>query len=182
MKKILGISGSIRPDSYNLALLETAGRLIPADIRFSITHLDGLPLYNDHLASKSPPKTVLNFRDQISINDGVLIACPEYNYSITGVLKNALDWAATNSLGNVLSGKIIAMMGASRTVFGTVRAQLHLRQILLAVNAQVIPKPEVYIRRAQDLVSEENRFHDERTISKIQSLIDALLKEVRNSN
>jgi len=137
-----------------------------------------LPLYDDDLAAAGPPLPVLEFRKQIEKSDGLLIASPEYNYSITGVLKNALDWAATNTLSNLLTNKVIAIMGASRTVFGTVRAQLHLRQILLAASAIVIQKPEVYIRRVQDLSFENGILKDERTLKKIQALLDAFLLRI----
>ena len=94
------------------------------------------------------------------------------------MLKNALDWAATNTIGNLLTNKVIAIIGASRTVFGTVRAQLHLRQVLLAASAIVIQKPEVYIRRVQDLSLENGILKDERTLKKIQALMDTFLSRI----
>jgi len=176
--KILGISGSIRVGSYNISMLETAKGLLSGDHTMTIYKLDRLPLYNDELAAAKPPQTVIDFRKHIENADGLLIASPEYNYSITGVLKNALDWAATDTLGNLLKNKTIAILGASRTIFGTVRAQLHLRQILLAASANVIQKPEVYIRRVQDLQIENGVVQDERTRTKISALLSALLMEI----
>jgi len=175
---ILGVSGSIRENSYNSAILRTAKNLLPEEYAMTIYKLDELPLYNDDLAASGPPLPVIEFRKHIANSDGLLIASPEYNYSITGVLKNALDWAATNTLSNLLTNKVIAIMGASRTVFGTVRAQLHLRQILLAASAIVIQKPEVYIRRVQDLSFENGILKDERTLKIIQAVLDAFLLRI----
>ena len=173
--KILGIPGSIRKRSYNRALLEAAITLLPPNVTMEIHDLSLLPLYNDDLAAQKPPNSVLSFRDHIKTSNSLWIASPEYNYSITGVLKNALDWAATNTISNLLVNKTVAIMGASRSNFGTVRSQLHLRQILFAAGAHVIQKPEVHIRRAQDLVSAHGAFKDERTLIKIRALLDAII-------
>jgi len=176
--KILGISGSIRDGSYNTAALMAAKSLLPEHIHMDIHSLRELPLYDDVLAAEDPPHPVNNFRNAIAAADALLIASPEYNYSMTGVLKNALDWAATFTISNVLDQKTIAILGASRTVFGTARAQLHLRQVLHAANARVIRKPEVYIRRAQDAIGDDGILHDQRTLEKIQSLLKALITDM----
>jgi chromate reductase, NAD(P)H dehydrogenase (quinone) len=176
--KILGISGSLRTGSYNKAIILKASELLPENVEMSFHDLHQLPLYDDILAAENPPQSVLAFRQAIAQADGLLIASPEYNYTMTGVLKNALDWAATNTISNILSNKTVAIMGASRTVFGTVRAQNHLRQVLHAVNANVIRKPEVYIRRAQDLIMNDGDINDEKTVSKIKELVDALIEEL----
>jgi chromate reductase len=89
-----------------------------------------------------------------------------------------LDWASTNTLGNLLTDKPVAITGASRTYYGTARGQLHLRQVLLAANADVLRKPEVYIRRTQNLVDENGHITDKRTLDKIQSLVDAFLNHI----
>lgn len=176
--KILGISGSLRKGSYNTSLLHAAKDLLPDDVIMVIHDLSHLPLYNDDVAAQDPPASVKTFRQAITDADGLLIACPEYNYSLTGVLKNALDWAGTFTLSNLLEQKTTAIMGASRTVFGTARAQLHLRQVLHASNANLIPKPEVYIRRAQDLLSDDGIVEDQRTLDKIGWLLNALIMEI----
>ena len=177
--QILGISGSIRSGSYNRALHSAAAGLMPESGHLAISDLHKIPLYDDELAREDPPQAVIAFREYITQSDGLLIASPEYNYSISGVLKNALDWAGTHTLGNLLEEKIIAIMGASRTIFGTVRAQLHLRQVLQAANAIVIRKPEVYVPRVQDLVAEDNNIQDERTLEKMRALLEVLLSEIR---
>jgi len=180
MINIIGISGSLRKESYNKALLEASKNLFPEEISMEITDIGSLPLYNDDLIPDHVPPYVHEFRTQISTSDGILIACPEYNYSMTGVLKNALDWAATNSLGNVLDGKPTAIMGASKNVFGTVRAQLHLRQVLAAVNAKLLQRPEVFIRQAQKVISDNGQIEDERTIKKLETLNSALIELIHS--
>lgn len=176
--KILGISGSLRAGSYNKAILLKASELLPGNVEMYVHDLHQLPLYDDVLAAENPPASVLAFREAIARSDGLLIASPEYNYTITGVLKNALDWAATNTISNLLSNKPIAIIGASRTIFGTVRAQIHLRQVLHAVNANVIRKPEVFISRAQDLITNDGVINDEKTISRIKELVHVLIREI----
>jgi len=174
MTQILGISGSLRKASYNTSLLRTASELLPDVISMQIFDLSPLPLYNDDLAKDDLPSAVNDFRNSIKRSGGILIASPEYNYSFTGVLKNSLDWASTDTLGNLLTGKPIAIMGASRSVFGTVRSQLHLRQVLIAADANVIQRPEIYIRRAQTVIDEHGNLSDDYAREKIQSLLAAL--------
>ena len=181
MTQILGISGSLRKASYNTSLLRTASDLIPDDNSIKIFDLNPLPLYNDDLAKDNLPSAVNNFRNSIKRSGGVLIASPEYNYSFTGVLKNALDWASTDTLGNLLTGKPIAIMGASRSVFGTARSQLHLRQVLLAADAKVIQRPEIYIRRAQTVIDEHGNLSDDYAREKIQSLLAALIEMIKTT-
>ena len=113
MTQILGISGSLRKASYNTALLRAASALVPDGISIQIFDLNPLPLYNDDLAKDGIPAPVNDFRNSIKQSNGLLIASPEYNYSLTGVLKNAIDWASTDTLGNLLIGKPTAIMGAS---------------------------------------------------------------------
>ncbi|MCD6476396.1 MAG: NAD(P)H-dependent oxidoreductase, partial [Anaerolineaceae bacterium] len=105
MRQILGISGSLRKASYNTSLLRTASVLTPDSVSIQIYDLSPLPLYNDDLARDNPPQAVNDFRSSIKKSSGLLIASPEYNYSFTSVLKNAIDWASTDTLGNHLAGK-----------------------------------------------------------------------------
>lgn len=179
MIHISAFSGSLRKKSFNTVLLKTVKNLVPEDVSMTIIDLGTLPLYNEDLISDTIPKPVTVFRLAIEQTDGILIASPEYNYSMTGVLKNALDWAATDSIRNILKGKPTAIMGASKSIFGTVRAQLHLRQVLAAANADVINRPEVFIPRAQNVILEEERIEDDRTIFKLQALITILIDKIR---
>ncbi len=180
MNQILGFAGSLRKNSFNKTLLETAMSYIPDGYSFEIADLGIIPLYNDDLAMANPPSAVIDFRNTLQESDGILIASPEYNYSFSGVLKNALDWAATNTIGNVINGKSIAIMGASKGIFGTVRSQLNLRQVLLAAKAVVVQRPEVFIRSAQSLIDEKGNLVDKYTHEKIQQLVTALIDKIEH--
>ncbi len=179
MTQILGISGSLRKASYNTALLRAAYNLVPDCVSMQIFDLSPLPLYNDDLAQDGIPAPVNEFRNSIKQSDGLLIASPEYNYSLTSVLKNAIDWASTDTLGNLLAGKPTAIMGASPSVFGTTRGQMHLRQILHAANANVLRRPEITIRHAQTVIDEHGNLNDSYTSNKIRSLLGALTDEIK---
>lgn len=144
---ILGISGSLRKDSYNSMLLEAAAELMPPGMSLEIFDLADLPMYNPD-DEKPFPQAVLEFRTRLAQADAVLIATPEYNSSISAALKNAIDWASRPPK-QPLNGKPVAIMGASTGNFGTLRAQLHLRQILTHVGALPLGKPEVLVGRAE---------------------------------
>lgn len=178
MKQILGISGSLRKNSFNKTLLQTARSFIPDGFSFQMVDLGIIPLYNNDLAMENPPSAVIDFRNRIQESDGILIASPEYNYSFSGVLKNALDWAATDTIRNVLNGKPTAIMGASKGIFGTARGQLHIRQVLLGANANVVQRPEVFVRSAQSIIDENGVLVDEHTREKIQQLVTALIEKI----
>jgi chromate reductase, NAD(P)H dehydrogenase (quinone) len=175
MKQIIGISGSLRKNSFNTILLQTAEAFFPKGSALKIYDLGGIPLYNNDNAQDNSAAAIIAFRDIIDNSDGVLIASPEYNYSISGVLKNALDWATTNEISNVLDGKPTAIMGASKTIFGTVRSQIHLRQVLLGANAVVVQQPEVHVRKAQSIIDKNGVLTDDYTQEKIKQLVHALL-------
>ena len=169
--KIVGVAGSLRKASYNRALLQAAKDVLLAGMQLEIFDLNELPLYNDDMISAGPPSSVAGFRDAIGGTDGLLIAATEYNYSISGVLKNALDWASTNGLGNMLQDKPIAIMGASTMMFGTTHSQRHLRQVLHAVNARVLGRPEVFLPKAREAFSQAGEFQDERVLKRINDLL-----------
>jgi len=169
--KIVGIAGSLREGSFNRALLQTARTMLPAGMQLKIYDLNTLPLYNDDIISAGSPPSVAGFRDVIGGADGLLIAATEYNYSISGVLKNALDWASTNGLGNILQDKPIAIMGASTMMFGTTHSQRHLRQVLHAVNARVLGRPEVFLPKAREAFSQAGELQDERFLKRINDLL-----------
>lgn len=146
---LLGISGSLRKASYNTALLHAAGQLLPPHINLQIYDIAPLPIFNPDF-EKPFPEAVLDFRSKIAQADGLLIATPEYNSSVSSALKNALDWASRPPQ-QPLSGKPVAMMGVTPGNFGTLRAQIQLRQILTHVGALTLVKPEVLIPRAEQV-------------------------------
>ena len=147
MPNVLGISGSLRNGSYNTALLEAAKALAPSDLSFGRGRIDAIPLYNADLQSQGFPDSVLSLGAEIRAADGVLIATPEYNYSIPGVLKNAIDWLSRLE-SQPFAGKPIALMGASMGAQGTSRAQYHLRQVFVFLDGRVLNRPEVFVGAA----------------------------------
>jgi chromate reductase len=169
---ILGISGSLRRRSYNTALLETAAQLLPPGSTLEIFDLSPLPIYHQDDEKPFPP-AVEDFRNRLALADALLIASPEYNASITGALKNAIDWASRPP-SQPLSGKPAAIMGASPGNFGTLRAQLHLRQILTHVGALTLPKPEVLIARAGQVFAPDGELVDETARGFLRDLLVAL--------
>jgi chromate reductase len=141
--KILAISGALRAASTNTALVRAAQQLAPEGVEIELYDgLRGLPHFDQDLEGDVPAQ-VADLRARIEAADGVLISSPEYNYTIPGVLKNALDWASRPYGQSVLTGKPIAIMGASGSGFGTVRAQNHLRDVFHWLDAKVVTKPEV---------------------------------------
>jgi chromate reductase len=170
---VLGISGSLRKSSYNTRLLAAASELLPEGMTLETFDLSPIPLYNDDVRAVGFPQPVQQFRGRIAEADALLIATPEYNYSIPGVLKNAIDWASRPSDPPV-NGKPVAIMGASTGNFGTVRAQMHLRQVCVFCNMFPLNRPEVLVMRAQEKFDADGRLVDETTRTFVRDLLVAL--------
>jgi chromate reductase len=145
--RILGISGSLRSGSVNTATLRAAQELAPAGMTIDRFDIASIPLYNEDVRQQGFPAPVEDLRARIKAADGLLIVTPEYNYSIPGVLKNAIDWASRPP-EQPFDGKPIGVMGASGGIFGTGRAQYHLRQCFVFLNGLVMNRPEVMIPTA----------------------------------
>jgi chromate reductase, NAD(P)H dehydrogenase (quinone) len=171
--KIVAVSGSLRKDSYNTALIKAALELKPDDMDIEVLDISGIPMFNDDDRLKNIPESVKIISEIISSADGLLIATPEYNYSIPGILKNAIDWVSKMST-QPLNEKPTAIMGASPGALGTVRAQMHLRQIALAVNMHVLNKPEVYVTFANEKFDSKGKLIHEPTREIIKKLLGAL--------
>ena len=171
--KVLAISGSLRKDSFNTGLVRAARELAPDGMTIDITDLAPLPLYNDDVRAAGYPPAVAAFREAIRAADALLISTPEYNYSISGVLKNAIDWASRPP-EPPLAGKPLAIMGASGGLSGTMRAQYHLRQICVFVDVLPLNKPEVMVRSAADKFDPSGRLTDEDTRAHVRRLLEAL--------
>jgi len=169
---ILGISGSLRKASYNTALLRAAAEMLPPGMTLEIFDLAPLPLFNPD-TEKPMPAPVADFRTRLAQADALLIATPEYNSSLSGALKNAIDWAS-RSPQPPLKNKPVAIMGASTGNFGTVRAQLHLRQVLTHIGALPLGKPEVLVARAEQAFDAEGRLVDEAARGFLRDLLVAL--------
>ena len=176
--KILGIVGSLRKDSYNRFALKAAQELVPDGAVLSLIELYDIPVF-DQDNEMALPATVLEFKRRILDADAILFATPEYNYSLPGGLKNAIDWASRPHGESAWTGKPAAMMGASVGSLGTARAQYHLRQILVTLNMPVVNQPEVMIGNAAQQFDQNGRLTDEPTRQCIQKLLGALVQLVK---
>lgn len=172
---ILGFAGSLRKASYNKALLRAAMEMAPPEAKLEIFDLEGIPPFNQDLETQ-PPEKVKEFKVKIRAADAILIATPEYNYSIPGVLKNAIDHASRPYGDNAFDGKPVAIMGASVGMLGTARAQYHLRQSLVFLNMYPLNQPEVMVPLAQDKIDLDGRVMDLKTKDKIKELLEALIE------
>lgn len=167
---VLAIAGSLRKASFNRGILRAAQELAPSDMKIEIFDLNGIPAFNEDDEAK-PVDTVAKFREKIAAADAVLIATPEYNYSIPGVLKNAIDWASRPPGKGAILGKTAAIMGASLGAFGTARAQYDLRKVFVTLNIYCVNKPEVLIGSAKERFDESGNLKDEKTRKIIQELL-----------
>jgi chromate reductase, NAD(P)H dehydrogenase (quinone) len=172
--RILGIAGSLRRQSYNRSALRAAMELVPEGATLEIFELDGIPAFNQD-EEQNPPARVTEFKQQIREADAILFVTPEYNYSIPGVLKNAIDWASRPYGDSAWSGKPAAIMGASVGSIATARAQYHLRQIFVFLNIFPINQPEVMISNAAERFDNEGNLTDEKTRELIGQLMENLV-------
>lgn len=181
---ILGIAGSLRRQSYNRSALRAAQQLAPAGATLNIFELAGIPAFNED-DENNPPAIIVDFKKQIRAADALLFVTPEYNYSVPGVLKNAIDWASRPYGDNAWSGKPAAIMGASIGNIATARAQYHLRQIFVFLNVLPLNQPEVMIGNAAERFDADGNLTDEKTkeyISKSLLELVAWTKRLQREN
>jgi chromate reductase len=171
--KILAFAGSLRKGSYNKALVRAAVEVAPENVLIEVFDLEGIPPFNQDLEN-TPPQKVIDFKEKIRSADALLIATPEYNYSMPGVLKNVLDWASRPYGQNAVSGKPVAIISASTGKFGGARAQYHLRQSFVMLNMYPFNQPEVMLAAAAENVDANGRLTNEMTRTLIRQLIEAL--------
>jgi chromate reductase len=171
---ILGFAGSLRKGSYNRSILRAALDVVPQDARLEIFDLEGIPCFSQDLES-DPPAIVREFKAKIRAADALLIATPEYNYSMPGVLKNAIDWGSRPYGDNAFDGKPLAIMGASVGMLGTARAQYHLRQSCVFLNMHPLNQPEVMVPFAQEKIDDSGLLTDGKTRDKIAELLHELV-------
>ncbi|MBK9214831.1 MAG: NAD(P)H-dependent oxidoreductase [Chloracidobacterium sp.] len=176
--RVLGISGSLRAASYNTGALKAAIELCPDDAEVEICSIDGFSGFNQD-EDNPPPKNVLEFKAKIRAADAILFASPEYNYSIPGVLKNAIDWASRPYTDNAWDGKPAAIMGCSIGGIATARMQYHLRQVMVFLDMHPLNKPEVMIGHAADKFDADGRLTDEKTREHIRKMLVALVDWTR---
>lgn len=174
--KVLGISGSLRKGSFNTMALLAAAALAPQGMTIEMADIRGIPLYDEDLRTgKGEPAAVLQLKVQIAAADAVLIVTPEYNFSIPGVLKNAIDWVSRPP-GAVFDGKVVGIIGASPGALGTARAQYDLRKMMVFLNAFVVNKPEVFIREAASKFNADGELTDEPAKKAIGDLLSSMHK------
>ena len=171
--KILGLSGSLREGSYNTAALKAAVDLAPEGVEIEMYDISGFPEFVQG-QDQHPPEKVVEFKRKIREADAILFSSPEYNYSVPGVLKNAIDWASRPYGDSAWEGKPAAIMGASIGAIGTARMQYHLRQIMVFLNMFPVNRPEVMIGQAQDKFDEQGNLTDEATKKFIGELVQSL--------
>jgi chromate reductase len=176
--KILGIPGSLRQASFNRFALVAAQALLPAGASLDIFELEGIPVYNQDL-DKQPPARVVEMKTRVRAADAILFATPEYNYSMPGVLKNAIDWASRPYGDSAWQGKPVAVMSASVGVQGGARAQYHLRQSFVFLNMYPVNQPEVLIANAAQRFNERGELTDETARDLIRKLLAELVAWTR---
>src|SRR5690242_12820831 len=172
--RILGIAGSLRGASYNRGALRAATTLVPDGATLDIFELDGIPAFNQD-DEQNPPAKVVELKRRIREAHAILIVTPEYNYSVPGVLKNAIDWASRPYGDNAWNGKPAAIMGASIGTIGTARAQYHLRQMMVFLNMFPVNQPEVMIANAAERFDAQGNLTDETTKEFIRALLQSLI-------
>jgi chromate reductase len=176
---VLGMSGSLRKGSFNTAALRAAGELLPEGMRLEIADLRPLPHYDDDVRLQGYPPVVQQFRDRIKAADAILFVTPEYNYSVSGVLKNAIDWASRPP-DQPFNWKPCAMISASGSLLGGVRAQYHLRHMCVSLNCFPLNAPQIYITEAPKKFDAEGKLTDQGTRDFIRQLMAELKRFTLN--
>jgi chromate reductase, NAD(P)H dehydrogenase (quinone) len=171
--KVLGICGSLRKGSFNMAALRTAIELRPTGMTVEVADISQIPLYNEDVRQQGFPPPVQKLREQIAAADALLFACPEYNYSMSGVLKNAIDWASRPP-DQPFAGKPCAILGAAAGMAGSARAQGDLRRSMVFLDMHPLNKPEVLIGQAQTKFDENGNLTDEAAKGFIRDMMAAL--------
>jgi len=168
--KVLGVSGSLRKGSYNTAALRTCAELMPAGMRLACARIDDIPLFNQDVFDAGMPESVKRFRAEVAAADGLLLASPEYNFSVTAALKNAIDWGS-RAPNQVFQDKPVAIFSATLGPLGGPRNQYDLRRILTQLWAHPLPRPEVFIGAANTKFDAQGKLTDETTRKFLSDLL-----------
>jgi chromate reductase len=179
--QLVGMSGSLRKGSYNTMLLKAAAQLLPADVSMDIVSIKDIPLYNADLdlpGAKQRPDSVEHFRKMLTDADGILISSPEYNYSIPGGLKNAIDWASRGEDSPLLR-KPVAVIGATTGLWGTARMQLAFHNVFLFLDMKPVYKPEILVAQAEKKFDKEGNLIDEMAKRLLKQKLEALKEMIQ---
>jgi chromate reductase, NAD(P)H dehydrogenase (quinone) len=174
--RLLGLSGSLRRDSYNGAILRTVREAIAPDAEMDIFHLGDIPLYDQDLDTDTPPEAVQALREAVDASDGLLISTPEYNYGVPGLLKNALDWASRPYGRATIAGKPVVVVTASPAFTGGVRAQGQLTETLLAIGARPLQRPQTVIGAVHEKIA-DGRLTDAASLNFVLAAVADLLRQ-----
>ena len=175
---ILGIAGSLRKQSFNRSLLRAAQELAPEGTTIETFELDDIPSFNQD-EEGNPPAKVVELKQRIRSADAILFVTPEYNYSVPGVLKNAIDWASRPYGDSAWNGKPVAVIGASVGTIGTARAQYHLRQMFVFLNMYAVNQPEVMVANAHKHFDQDGKLTDEMAKKLVRQLLEELVNWTR---
>ena len=175
--KIAAISGSFRQNSINTGLLRAFQSLAPEGVEIEIVSYRDIPLYDQDINEQGVPESVIVAGKKLAAADAIIVATPEYNYSIPGILKNAIDWFSRLPV-IPFDGKPVAVLGASPSFMGTARAQIHLRESLQYLNPKILNKPEVLVNNAFEKFDEAGNLTDQETKAHLKALLEALIKAV----
>lgn len=173
--QILGMAGSLREESYNRALLREAKRLAPDEADIEIFDLHDIPGFNQD-EEQDPPQKIKDLKQKVSAADAILFVTPEYNYSVSGVLKNAIDWASRPYGDNSFAGKPAAIMGATISMLGTSRAQYHLRQMCVFLDIYPVNQPEVMVSNAPESFNDDLKLTDDTTEDLVKEQLQNLVE------
>jgi chromate reductase len=179
--KIAGFGGSLRKDSFNTKLLMYCQRNMPTNSNMEIVDISKIPMYNQDFEDNQPEPLKV-FKEKVRESDGFIVVTPEYDFSIPGFLKNVFDSASRPIGTNPFPGKVGAIMSASPSMLGGSRAQYHLRQVLVYLDARVINKPEVFVSFAHQKFDENGNIKDEIAVDLISQLLSNLVNEIRRYN
>lgn len=171
--KIVAICGSLRQESYNLKLLQNFAAMLPKTTQYSIEFFHDFPLFNEDVEAKGIPKPVDELAQKIALADAIVFGCPEYNYSIPGVLKNGIDWLSRHPK-KPFAKKTVAIMGASPGRLGSARAQYHLRQVGVFLDLRILNRPEIMLSEAHRKFDEQGNLNDAGAKDLLLQLIQVL--------
>ena len=182
MSTIVGISGSLRQGSLNTQLLKACAGLLPGDATLAIASLREVPLYDGDVEAKGIPAGVAQLKDQVAAADALLLVSPEYNHTMPGVLKNAIDWMSRpgSDIGRVFKGKPVALIGASPGMFGTARGQANWLPALRAVTLRpYFEAPPFYLARADQAFDEQGALKDPKSRELLQGFLAGFVDFIR---